>query len=765
MTGALLLLGVAFAAPATDEIGECVEHGTWFVDVGDELGVRGFGNSLGVNFNDFDGDGRTDIFVGRGPARAEGAAYYPAENLLYLQQDDGTFVESGAQMGLDSVCEDRAPLRGDLDGDGLPDLYVTVNGMNAVYRNDSWAWYEDVTAWAGAAPHPGWGHQGVLADYDRDGWLDVFFSNGPEDGSSPSVLLRNQRDGTFRDQTEDAGIVSSSSGEGSCSLDFDGDGWVDIFVVNGRGHDNHLFMNQGDGTFVDEAVQRGVNDPLLRFSFATSCADLDNDGDPDILLITHDAMYTGNRVLENDGGFFADVALDFQEAGGENELRDRIDPHALAVVDLDNDGLLDIVMSGINFTPYVFLNQGGLRFHRACDGLGIAAEDLLSWAFVAGDINGDGYPDLYLSSGLGRRPSDDYLFRYEGDRENNWLGVSVKGLTHNRSALGATVEVEAGGQTLTRWVGTWSSFQSQGSDTLIFGLGPSDEADRVRVRFTNGTVVEQEFVPANQVIEVVEDRPWADEDADGVPDEWDVCSGTVVGRPTDGEGCAVGQRGGLAVAGVAPTSYGVVTDCFRFEWEGDVDQSAVVQVSGDGTFGVTRRIDLGPVVGGSLSVCGDELDELRTISDGSRPLIWRVAMASEDGREGLSLPKAFYLALPATDVQMPRGASVFNPAHIVVEQGTTVSWWNNSVNAGNLQNELHDVQLIDAFGSPVSDFRQLDGGAYATWTFNQPGIYHAICHQHSGTGSEGDEIRETTHFQHHRTDGPYRCMAGTVTVR
>jgi plastocyanin len=331
--------------------------------------------------------------------------------------------------------------------------------------------------------------------------------------------------------------------------------------------------------------------------------------------------------------------------------------------------------------------------------------------------------------------------------------------------LGAKVEVLTGEQTITRWVGTWSSFQSQGSDTLIFGLGAQDLAELVRVTFTDGSVVEHELVSAGQILQVVEGRDWWDEDHDGVPDEWDLCPGTVLGRQTDGDGCALGQRGGLAVAGTLPESYSVVTDCFSFEWEGDVEASAVVQVSGDGTFGLGKRLDLGPVSGGSVQVCGDQLDELRALSDGNRPMIWRVALAGDDGREALSLPKSFYLALPVSDVQMPRGASVFSPAHIVVEQGTTVSWWNNSVNAGNLQNELHDVQLLDASGAPISEFRQLVGGAYATWTFNQPGIYHAVCHMHSGMASEGDHIQESTHFQHHQTDGPHRCMAGTVTVR
>lgn len=768
MITALLLVATGLAQAqelSKDSNGECWDHGEWYVDIGDEVGVRGFGSSKGVNLNDFDGDGRTDILLAMGPARIEGAGYYSGENLLFIQQPDGSYVESGQQMGLDSLCEDRAPLRGDLDGDGLPDIYMTVNGHNVLYRNEGWTWYEDVTAWGGAAAHPGWGHQGLLLDADGDGWLDVFFSNGPEDGSGASVLLRNQRDGSFRDVTAESGIDSSTSGEGVCLLDVNGDQLPDIFQTNGRGHHNQLFVSQGDGTYRDEAIERGLVDPLRRFSFGAACGDLDNDGDSDIVVMTHDYMYSGNLVLENLDGFFVDVGLSLgADDESEAALRDRIDPHGLALVDLDNDGLLDIVMSGMVFEPHVFVNQGGMDFHRACDGAGIRASDLLSWSVAASDLTQDGYPEVYISSGLSRRPNDDHLFRYNGPAENHWLGVRPIGLTHNRSAIGARIEVVTAGGTVTRSVGSWSNFQSQGTDATIVGLGPHDEAELVRVTFTNGAVVELDAVPADQVLVVEEPVDWQDEDFDGVPDDWDQCPGTRVGRLTDGDGCAVGQRGGLAVVTTAPEAYGVVTDCFEFTWQGDVDASAVVQVSGDGTFGVTERIDLGPVTGGSLEVCGDTLDALRGISDGTRPLVWRVALASDDGKEALSLPSAFYMALPQASVTMPRGASVFTPSHIVVDQGTVVTWWNDSVNNGNLQNELHDVQLLDPSGAALSPFHELVGGAYATWTFNQPGVYHYICHMHSGSGSNGDYVLETQRF-HHRTDGPYRCMAGTVTIR
>ena len=256
----ILLVGIA--AAQQDGHGSCEDAGTWFRDVTESAGVRGFGNSLGVNLNDFDGDGDNDLYVATGPSRTEGVGFYSGESLLYLNQLNETgemgFQESGRHWGVDDLCEDRAPLYGDLDNDGLPDLYVTVNGRNVLYRNEDGQGYTDVTAQAGGAGHPGWGHEGALLDYDRDGFLDIYFTNGPEDGSGYNTLLRNQADGSFQDVTDAAGVGGDPSGKGSCVLDANLDGWPDLFVTTGREFGNHLYINQGDGTFQDEAAQSGA---------------------------------------------------------------------------------------------------------------------------------------------------------------------------------------------------------------------------------------------------------------------------------------------------------------------------------------------------------------------------------------------------------------------------------------------------------------------------------------------------------------------------
>ncbi|MCB9793753.1 MAG: VCBS repeat-containing protein [Alphaproteobacteria bacterium] len=761
---ALILALLAAAPAAQDELGECTDLGTLYVDVTDILGLRAYGNSLGLNLNDFDGDGQLDVYVATGPSRVEHSMYLPGESLLFLRDADGVgFSEVGGAWGVDDMCEDRAPLFGDLDNDGLADLYVTVNGRNLLLRSSGGAGFVDVTAESGAAGHPGWGHTGLLLDYDRDGFLDVFFTNGPEDGSGPDVLLHNMADGRFEDASEDAGLSADPSGKGACVLDVDVDGWPDLFVTTGREYGNHLYMNQGDGRFVDVAHRWGLADPERRFGVGAVCEDLDNDGDPDILLVTHDGAFTGNQLFRNDGGSFNDVARN-------SGLEGYIDGHGLALVDIDNDGLLDVVMSGIRTQPYVFRNLGGMRFERLCSGAGVRQTEGVTWAAAAGDLDGDGWNELFISNGLGRRPRGNSVYQHLGGSAH-WLSVEVQGVTHNPSAIGAKVEVELGEQTLTRWVGTWSAFDSQGPLPLHFGLGEAEQADAVRVSFTNGEVVELGAVAADQRLVVVEPADRGDDDADGVPDEWDACPGTRLGHRTDGEGCAMGQRGGPALALSSPEQDAVLTLPPVFRWTGTA-RSAVLQVSLDGTFGPAGRLDFGPVttltagegaLDAGLTLTEAQWAEIVAASDGSAALLWRVVAVDADGGEAVTEPRRFYAAQPAEAVHVPRGANIFEPAHVVVGVGETVSWWNDSVAGGNLQAEPHDVQLVDESGVVVSPMEALNAAGLFTWTFTEPGRWSYICQRHSGTGSHGDHVMETPSAT--RADGPYRCMAGTVTVR
>lgn len=755
----IALLSLALADEwGADGTGDCwsVDNKKFELIEGSDSGVRGYGNSRGININDFDGDGDLDLFVAQAVSREEQGPTWSGDDMLYLK-DPGEleFHEDGHAWGVDDGCENRSPMFGDLDNDGLPDLFVTVNGRSAVYRNHSYAHYLDVTAMSGEADTPAWGHQGFLFDYDGDGFLDVFWTNGPEDGSGDNLLMRNQRDGTFRDETDDAGVSGVPSGKGTCVLDANVDGWMDIFVTTGREYGNQLYINQHDGTFKDEALERGLVDPALRFGVGVTCGDTDNDGDPDILLITHDRTWTGNQFFRNDGGVFVDVAEDAR-------LMEQIDGHGSLMLDVDLDGWLDVVMAGIKVPPYLFLNDHDGRFTRICDGGGIQQDDGLTWAVAGADFTGDGYPEVYIADGLGRRPRDDEFFRNTGGT-NHHLTVDVQGVTHNPSQLGAKVEVVVGDHTITRWVGHWSSFDSQGPLPVTVGLGGATVADEVRVTFTNGVVSTLTEVAADQVVRVVEPDAPPDADHDGVRDAWDRCPETAVGALRDGEGCARGQRGGVAIGLVTPDADTVLAAPDTFTWAGEA-ASVVLQVATGGHFGPHGRLDFGPFTDGTSYTLDDaDWDRVLALADGAKPLLWRVVGVGKDGGELATEARVLHVAVPTPVVHVPYGVNAFMPAHIVVDRGEPVTWWNDPVSGGNLQYEPHDVQLADEAGSNITNMNTLNAAGYFTWTFNEPGVFHYVCNRHSGTGSPTDHTPESHAF--HRAEGPYRCMSGTVTVR
>lgn len=737
----------------------CVPSDLIFEDWTDQSGLRGYANSRGVNLNDFDGDGDIDVFLAVAPSRVSEALTFPGEDRLYLNQGDLTFVEAGAAFGVDDMCENRAPMFGDLDGDDDPDLFVTVNGRSIVYRNQDYAWYEDVTAESGEVGALGWGHQGFLLDYDQDGFVDIFFTNGPEDGSAYNRLLHNQGDGTYRDVSEASGIEGDPSGKGTCVLDADNDGWMDIFVTTGREFSNHLFMNQQDGTFVDEAIGRGVFDPFQRFGVGATCGDINNDGFADIVLITHDRTWSGNQIFLNQGdvapGTFVDVAP------GTAFAR-MVDPHGMALVDFDMDGWLDLILSGIRLPAYVLRNDQKGGFEELCGGAGIEHEDAITWAVAAGDMNGDAYPEVYIAHGLGTSPRDDEFYRNLGG-DNHWITVSVRGAGANRSALGARVEATANGVTRTRWVGAWSSFDSQGPLAVSIGLGDATEIERLRVTFPTGEVWEEESVEVDQRLEISEPDIRSDADADGVPDEWDTCDETPVGMRRDGQGCAPSQRdGGLPLALDAPMQDIVWVEPGTFTWTGRGDTPTVVQLSIDGSFGPAGRLDLPVSASGSVSLTAEMWVWLIENADPTGPVVWR-AVAETDGMQAVSETRRFYVAIPTQTVNIPLGVNIFSPAHIVVSAGTPVTWWNDSVSAGNLQNEEHDVAIVSSFGATLPDLSDLVGGGVYTHVFDTPGTWSYICQRHSGAGSHTSEIVEGAFA--HRPPGPYRCMSGSVTVR
>jgi plastocyanin len=753
---AYLLTATVFAQECDTENGD-IDLGVIYQNITSSAQVRAYTNSLGATLNDLDGDGDIDIYSLSGPSRVEEGIYYNGESYVFLNNGSLEFEEVGSDWGLDDLCEDRAVMFGDLNNDHLPDLYVTVNGRNLVYRNYGNGDFRDVTAWSGQADTPGWSHQGFLFDYDRDGYLDIFFTNGPEDGSGFNTLVRNQGDGTFEDVTELSGVKGDPSGKGSCVIDANVDGWPDVFVATGREFGNHLFINQGDGTFDDQALEWGVSDPFQRFGIGPTCGDINNDGLPDIFLVTHDAWWSGNLLYMNQGGYFSEVA---QDAGVDEYL----DGHGNAMTDVDNDGFLDFVISGIGTQPKILLNRQDETFGDVCYGGGLSQQNGLTWAVVPGDIDGDGFPEIYITNGLGRRPGENNLFKHTGTFATHYLTIDVRGVTHNPSQIGAKIEVVTPETVITRWVGSWSSFDSQGPLPVTIGLGDNTTAESITVTFTNGTTHTITDVSADQVIVIEEPSDFADNDHDGVKDTWDLCPSTPLTMPTDGEGCAPQERAGLALGLAYPPANEVITTTPTFIWE-TVAASSVLEISVDGTFGPAGTYRYGPTAQSQYAMSDSEWEEILADSDGTKPLIWRVTSIGEDGAVHTTDPRAAFGAQHVDKIMVPEGANLFNPAHVVVSSGTTVTYRNNAVSEGNIQNEIHDIQIMGPLGETLSDKIDLDGGEDYTFEFTQLGQHSMVCHRHAGVAHHTDTASEGAVHGHGHLPNQYHCMSGTVTVK
>ncbi len=497
----------------------------------------------GVAIFDYDNDGWPDIFLVNGTTLEASPGRAAPTNHLYHNNRDGTFADVTAKAGVGASGWGQGACVGDFDNDGWEDLFVTYYGRNRLYHNLGNGSFEEIGEEAGVAGSgKDWGSGCAFVDYDRDGRLDLVIANyvdfdlktapapgqgvscmwkgvavmcGPrgmkparnrlyhnlgggkfedvtskagfdktpghycfsvspldfdDDGwpdiyvacdSTPSILYRNNRDGTFTDVGVVAGAALNEDGReqagmGSTIGDYDGDGRLDIFKTNFSDDTSTLYRNTGDGTFADVTFAAGLGLHTEFLGWGTEFFDFDNDGWPDLLLVnghvypevdTHKlgSAYKEPRVLfrNNANGTFADVSALAGPAITETKSG-----RGLAVGDLWNDGRLTAVISNMNDYPSLLVNQMK-------------------------------YP-------------------------NHWLGLKLVGTKSNRSAIGAKVTVKAGGRTQVDEVRSGSSYISQSDLRLHFGLGLAEKIDYVEVRWPSGLVERFEKLAVNKIHDLKE---------------------------------------------------------------------------------------------------------------------------------------------------------------------------------------------------------------------------------------------------------------------
>ncbi|MCK5328656.1 MAG: VCBS repeat-containing protein, partial [Candidatus Latescibacteria bacterium] len=297
---------------------------TTFVDVAGEAGVGNTVTKGGIAWGDYDGDGDPDLFaVDSNPLKG---------NVLYRNEGGGRFSDVTSSAGVGAMGNSKGGVWGDFDNDGDPDLYVTRSGaQNILYRNEGDGVFSDISEKAGVdVDNEGIG--AVWVDYDNDGWLDLYTVR------EPVKLYRNGGDGAFADVTDAAGVGDlGGKVENGAWGDYDNDGDADLYVSN-REQANVLFRNEGDGTFVDGTLDAGVPGHSSGTTLSAVWGDYDNDGDLDLYVLESNGFRTNLLYRNNGSGTFTDVT---ETAGvGDNGAGT-----GAVWGDFDNDGDLDLYVS------------------------------------------------------------------------------------------------------------------------------------------------------------------------------------------------------------------------------------------------------------------------------------------------------------------------------------------------------------------------------------------------------------------------------------
>jgi enediyne biosynthesis protein E4 len=480
----------------------------------------------GVAIFDYDNDGWPDIFLVNGTTLEGFPPGKAPTNHLYHNNHDGTFTDVTAQAGLAASGWGQGVCVGDYDNDGWEDLYVTYYGKNRLYHNDHGK-FTEVSAPAGVAGSgKAWGTGCAFIDYNRDGKLDLMVANyvdfdpataqAPGSGSNciwkgtpvmcgprglvgaENILYENLGGGKFKDVTK-AAHIDRTNGKfcfSVATLDYDDDGWPDIFVACDS-QPSILYHNNHDGTFTDEALTAGVafnEDGREQAGMGATVGDYNGDGRPDIFK-TNFSEDTPT-LYRNDGeGQFTDVT---RSAGLGKHMQYL--GWGTMFLDFDNDGWLDLILVNGHVYPEVDkfhlgsdYNESRLLYHNNGDatfaditaeaGSGITTP-AASRGMAVGDLWNDGQMAI-VTNNMNQTPS---LLVNSVRNGNHWVAFKVTGTKSNRDGIGAKITVHAGGRDRVDEVRSGSSYISQNDLRVHFGLGATAQIDYVDVRWPSGTV-------------------------------------------------------------------------------------------------------------------------------------------------------------------------------------------------------------------------------------------------------------------------------------
>lgn len=404
---------------------------------------NGMGNKMGASWGDYDNDGWPDLFL---------THYGP--NQLFHNNGDGTFTDVTAQSGLTTRRNQlsSSALWFDYDRDGDLDLYISIfaeyfaqpgDRKNKLYENLGNGVFSDVSTASGTADE-GLTWTTIAIDANNDGYLDLYLAND----FGPNKFYLNNGNRTFQEKTADFALENGNNfGMGLAVADCDGNGYFDIYLTNetevGTSQQtNPLFLNTGQNSFINSSTTLGVS--LAGWGWGTEFFDLENDGDEDLIVVTNNFQREFPRVLfrnDTDSG-----GAHFERITQQVGLNDSTVSRSVAVLDYDNDGDSDLLIT---------------NFYEA--------------------------PSLYQNT----------------SERGNWLNVKLEGTESNRDAFGTVVEVRANGKTYKKYH-HGAQFLAQNIQPVHFGLKDAQEIDGITVRWTNGHVDEIGAVNVNQTIQIKE---------------------------------------------------------------------------------------------------------------------------------------------------------------------------------------------------------------------------------------------------------------------
>ena len=544
------LSGLCFIVPvlANDKLGApMLSPGPWFADVAKEAGLTVFRNTCGtlvkdylveemgngVALFDYNNDGLLDIFLVNGSSfeLLDNPSLPRTSSRLFRNNGDGTFADVTRQSGLINEGWGMAVAAADFDNDGYTDVFITNFGKNALFHNNGNGTFTNITRDAGLEGG-NWSTGCTWGDFDGDGRLDLYVARYvdfdrakiPTPGAAkyclyrgvpvacgpqglvglPDLFYHNEGGGKFCEVSNDVGIRDSARafGLGVASLDFDNNGFLDIFVANDS-MPNYLWHNKGNGTFEDVAMETGCAvsaDGRPQSNMGIAVGDYNNDGWID-LLVTHfsedyDALY------RNTNGQFDDVTF---EAGLGTVTFTKLG-WGVGFIDYDNDGWKDIFIAQGHIYPQADKAgnswlQPDMLFRNLRNGRFALVDNHESGLLDTQSSRGAAFGDLdnagRIWAVVNNIDKEPFLYK-PGGPSGSWVRFKLTGTKCNRDAIGARVRVTAGGITQTDEVRSGDSYFSTNDRRLHFGLGEATSIDRVEIRWPDRQIEKYERLAVNR---------------------------------------------------------------------------------------------------------------------------------------------------------------------------------------------------------------------------------------------------------------------------